>query len=197
VLLVISDTKKRLDEFESMPEYRTGIWYSPYVKIYSIGGRNRIAEISNYPRAYKDTAKHIYTEDIEFIVSKRDLNIVEDGKRFYEDSKGKLFNIGDKAIRWAGDQLPDSFPLWITSESLPYTQDLVNYKFDLSQIPGFPRSGYFIFEVYSWNENSYQQISSQVLNSIKSQASSKKIILKRKPREGDKQILRIRYRRSK
>lgn len=63
-----------LEDLESMPEFKCGLWYSPYVKIYTIGGRNRIAEISNYPRAYKDTTRHVYTEDIPFTANDGDLN---------------------------------------------------------------------------------------------------------------------------
>lgn len=48
-----------IENLEKMPEFQCGLWYSPHVKIYSIGGSNRIAEISNYPRAYKDLSDHL------------------------------------------------------------------------------------------------------------------------------------------
>ncbi len=90
---------RNLKDLESMPEFKCGLWYSPYVKIYTIGGHNRIAEISNYPRAYKDTTSHVYTEDTLFI----------------ED--------GEEKIHHKGDSLPGAFPLWIASEDIPFTAD--------------------------------------------------------------------------
>ena len=56
---------------ESLLEY--GLWYSPRVKIYTLGGSRRVAEISNYPRAYKDTSPHLRTEDLSFVVGAEDL----------------------------------------------------------------------------------------------------------------------------
>jgi hypothetical protein len=51
-----------------------GLWEDAYTRIYTIGGPNRIAEISNYPRAYRDTAAHVYSENVSFTVSEGDLN---------------------------------------------------------------------------------------------------------------------------
>ena len=41
----------------------TGLWYSPYLKIYSTGGDERIAEISTYPRAYRKTITEEYVDE--------------------------------------------------------------------------------------------------------------------------------------
>ena len=41
----------------------TGLWYSPYLKIYSTGGDERIAEISTYPRAYRKTITEEYIDE--------------------------------------------------------------------------------------------------------------------------------------
>jgi hypothetical protein len=40
-----------------------GLWYSPYLKIYSTGGDERIAEISTYPRAYRKTITEEYIDE--------------------------------------------------------------------------------------------------------------------------------------
>ena len=40
-----------------------GLWYSPYLKIYSTGGDERIAEISTYPRAYRKTITEEYVDE--------------------------------------------------------------------------------------------------------------------------------------
>lgn len=117
---------------EESIEFQRGLWYSPYVKIYSIGGDNRVAEISNYLRAYKDLTSHVYTEDVLFIVTEVDLNWDVNGTMVYMDSKDNIFHVGEEATHWIGESLPGAFPLWIESESLPFTE----YKFDVSAIPG-------------------------------------------------------------
>ena len=33
-------------------ELYNGLWYSPYVRIFSVGGKTRVVEVSTYPRAY-------------------------------------------------------------------------------------------------------------------------------------------------
>lgn len=114
---------RNLEDLESMPEFKCGLWYSPYVKIYSIGGRNRIAEISNYPRAYKDTTSHVYTEDTPFIVNGGDLNDEVEGERVHRDSQDNIFRVGEEAIHHKGDPLPGAFPRWLESEDLPFTAD--------------------------------------------------------------------------
>lgn len=115
---------------DSIPLQR-GLWYSPYVKIYSIGGDDRIVEISNYPRAYKDTTPHVYTRNVKFNVTEDDLNFEIDGELVYIDSREQIFREGDKATHYTGDSLPGAFPLWIESEDLPFTG-----VFDVSAIPG-------------------------------------------------------------
>lgn len=51
-----------------------GLWYSPYIRLYTLGSSGRMAELSTYPRVEKDTSPHIYTKDIVFTVSKDDYN---------------------------------------------------------------------------------------------------------------------------
>ncbi len=102
----MSTNNKGLDDLEGMSEYQVGSWRSPYVKVYSIGGKNRIAEISNYPRAYKDTTPHVYTEDTPFIVTESDLNHVVDEERVYRDYREKLFRVGEEALSAMREHLP-------------------------------------------------------------------------------------------
>ena len=133
-----------LDDLEDMPEYLVGSWRGPYVKIYSIGGKNRIAEISNYPRAYKDTTPHVYTEDVPFIVAEIDYHYRipdkdkprSEWERVHRDSKGDYYRIGEEATHWKGDGLPGAFPLWIESEDLPFTPNPDKHIFPIDKLPG-------------------------------------------------------------
>lgn len=90
-----------------------GLWYDEYTRIYSIGGKFRVAEISNYPRVYRDTVAHVYDKDTTFIVAEADLNYYDEkGARFYQDSQQKLWKLGDKAIHYKGEGLPGEFSSW-------------------------------------------------------------------------------------
>lgn len=101
----------------------SGLWYDEYIRIYTVGGKNRVVEISNFPRAYKDTALHVYDKDIGFTVTEADLNYYEGKERYYQDTQGKLFREGDKATHFAGEGLPGAFPTWLEYSSLqPVTQ---------------------------------------------------------------------------
>lgn len=181
-----------LDELEDMPEYQVGSWRSPYVKIYSIGGQNRIAEISNYPRAYKDTELHVYTEDVSFIVTKDELNHEEEGEQYYKDSKGDLYRIGEKATHWAGDVLAGAFPLWIESEDLPFIADAKEHVFSLDKVPAPIVQ---LVEAELKVGTSYVKVLPSVLDGLVNQVSSGEIVLLRRPQDLDRQIIRIRYRR--
>jgi len=114
-----------------------GLWYSPYVKIYSAGGRIRVAEISTYPRAYKDTVRHVYLEDQPiFKVTENDCNGADDdGKPIFQDVRGKNFYIGQRARILKGTPLPGAWPKWIASETLLGTLSKDEPVFDLSIIP--------------------------------------------------------------
>jgi len=94
---------KELTEYDGYKlEY--GLWYDEYTRIYSIGGKFRVVEISNYPRVYRDTEAHVYTKDTTFIVAEADLNYYDEkGARWYQDSQQKLFKLGDKATHFAGE----------------------------------------------------------------------------------------------
>jgi len=182
-----------IDELESMTEYGSGLWYSPYVKIYSIGGDNRIAEISNYPRAYKDTTPHIYEKDESFIVAEGDLNHnIEGGEFVHMDSRGQIFRIGEMAVHYKGDSLPGAFPLWIESENIPLTPNPGKHVFPVTGVPGPIRK---LTEVGLKVGNVYMKVSDSALNTIKVTLNSGKIEFDRKAGAQDKQIIRIRYTR--
>jgi len=186
---------KSIDVLEKMPEFQVGLWYSPYVKIYTIGGPNRIAEISNYPRAYKDTDPHLYTEDTPFIVTKSDLNdeIDEEGNpTVYRDSKDNIFRVGEEAIHWIGDPLLGAFPLWLESEELPFTPGLKEHVFPISDIPGPIKS---LAEAQQKAEAAFEKLTEEAIVTIKEKLPTGKITLARQPTDSDKQIIRIRYRR--
>lgn len=183
---------KGLDDLEGMPEYLVGLWYSPYVKIYSIGGKNRIAEISNYPRAYKDTTPHVYTEDIPFVVSESDLNHEVEGERFYMDSRENLYRVGEAATHWKGDPLPGAFPLWLESEELPFTPNLDEHVFPIDKVPG-PIVD--LSEGAIMNGVAFVKLPEEALVAMREHLPTGKIIQGRKPEDEDKQVKRIRYRR--
>lgn len=109
---------KLLSEYDGYKlEY--GLWYDEYTRIYSIGGKFRVVEISNYPRVYKDTVAHVYLKDEVFTVAEADLNYYDEkGARWYQDSKGKLFAEKEKATHFAGEGLPGAFPTWLEYTTL-------------------------------------------------------------------------------
>ncbi len=181
-----------LGNLEDMPEFKVGIWYSPFVKVYSIGGKNRIASISNYPRAFKDTTPHVYTEDTSFIVSESDLNHEVEGEWFYRDSRDNIFRVGEEATHWIGDSLPGAFPLWVESEELPFTPNLDEHMFPIDKIPGPIRD---LTEGAVKNGVAFVKLPEQALAAMREHLPTGKITRGRKPADEDKQVLRIRYRR--
>lgn len=116
-----------------------GLWYTPYgadvayIRIFSIGGANRIAEISNYPRAYRDTVAHVYAVDTSFTVIRDNYNTAADDA-YYDSVTDIYYHIGDKATHYAGDSLPGAFPRWIEYGTLqPVTYN--SAKFPLDAVP--------------------------------------------------------------
>ena len=179
-----------LDELEDMLEYQVGSWRSPYVKVYSIGGRNRIAEISNYPRAYKDTTPHVYAKDTPFTVTEGDLNHEEEGERYYQDSREDLFRIGEKATHWTGDSLPGAFPLWLESEDLPFIADAKEHTFSLDKVPA-PIVQLAELGVKAGDD--YVLVKAEVLSDMADKLDSGAMLLDRKLEDSNKQIIRLRY----
>ncbi len=188
----MSTTNKGLDNLEEMPEYQCGIWYSPYVKIYHIGGKNRIASISNYPRAYMDTTPHVYTEDVSFIVTKSDLNHWFEGEEVYRDSKDELFNLGEEATHWKGEGLPGAFPLWIESEDLPFTPNPDEHVFPIDKVP---RPIVDLSEGGIKAGPVFVKLPDKALVKMRKNLPTGRITQGRKPTDEDKQVLRILYRR--
>ncbi len=180
-----------LDDLESMPEYLVGSWRSQYVKIYSIGGKNRIAEISNYPRAYKDTTPHVYAEDVPFIVTEGDLNHEVEGERIYRDFKGDIYLLDDVATHWTGTPLPGAFPLWIESEELPFTPNPDEHIFPIGNVLGPARD---LSEGSMKVESVFEKLPEQALVTMREHLSTDRIIMGREPGEDDRQIIRVRYR---
>jgi hypothetical protein len=45
---------RQLVNYNGIP-LQTGLWYDAYTRIFSIGGNNRVVEISNFPRVYRGT----------------------------------------------------------------------------------------------------------------------------------------------
>lgn len=191
--MVISISKS-LDDLETMSEYLVGSWRSPYVKIFSIGGRNRIAEVSNYPRAYKDTIPHVYTKDTAFTVEESDLNYEEEGERYYRDSRENLYRIGEKTTHWMGDGLPGVFPLWIEDENLPFIPNPDEYIFPIDELPG-KKSERTLSELQFKTGQAFEKPDEVVFDAVKKQIATDKIKMARTLQDSDKQIIRFRYRR--
>ncbi|GAJ18181.1 unnamed protein product [marine sediment metagenome] len=162
------------------------------MKIYTIGGPNRIAEISNYPRAYKDPTPHVYTEDTPFIVSEDDLNDEVDGEQIHRDSKDNIFRVGEQATHYIGDSLPGAFPLWIESEDIPFAADLKEHIFPLSDIPG-PIVN--LVEVGQKVGAAFVKLPEQAVAAMRGELPAGRITLARKPADTDKRIIRIKYQR--
>jgi hypothetical protein len=112
-------TKTGVSSLKELVEYdgyklQTGLWYDEYTRIFSIGGKFRVVEISNYPRVYRDTAAHVYEKDVVFTVMEADLNYYDEkGVRFYQSSQQRLWKLGEKATHFVGEPLPGEFPSWL------------------------------------------------------------------------------------
>jgi hypothetical protein len=117
-------TKTGVSSLKELVEYdgyklQTGLWYDEYTRIFSIGGKFRVVEISNYPRVYRDTVAHVYTKDEVFTVMEADLNYYDEkGLRYYLDSRQQLFKLGEKATHFIGEGLPGEFPSWLEYTTL-------------------------------------------------------------------------------
>lgn len=112
---------------------QNGLWYDQYTRIYSVGGPNRVAEVSNFPRVYENTTPRTYGVETPFIVTEADLNYYdENGSRFYKDRNENLFRLGEKATHHALDWLPGSNPKWVeyTELQLPTYPETTYFKFD-------------------------------------------------------------------
>ena len=146
---------------------------NPYLCVWMMGKTERILEVSNYARfaadpyvsshhhnwlkdkfldyKAKNTEKHVYKEDTEFIVTKNDL----DDKGEFKDSKDKIFKEGEIATYYIGDSLPGSFPLWLKldteGESTKFEGE---YEFDLTGLP-YPMS---IVEVNINRGNGWEEL---------------------------------------
>ena len=174
-------------------------WFSPYIKVYSLGGVSRCAEISTYPRAYKDTEKHIYTVDTPFVVTQDDYNFqglypnskyhlaqhkfidhglehtwygfADETEKFYspheipqedllheegyQDTHFGLHKIGEITYHFTGESLPGAFPLWLESDTLPFTperEDLLTFFCDGLPYPMASVSKAEVNKGDGWNE---------------------------------------------
>ncbi len=131
-----------MNELTSYKGYtlKNGLWYTPYgddkayIRIFTIGGSNRIAEVSNYPRAYRDKVAHVYTSDTPFTVTKDDYNTEADDA-YYDPVTTIFYHVGDTATHWTGDSLPGAFPRWLEYlvEQTPIALDA--YRFPLNAVP--------------------------------------------------------------
>lgn len=189
----VGDAMTLLDDLESMPEYQCGIWYGTQVKIYHVGGHDRIAELGCYPRAYVDTELHVYTEDTLFIVAESDLNWFEDQTWYYRDSRENLFTLGQEATHWTGDPLPGAFPKWIADEAIVWTPDPSYHIFPLGDMP---RPIVALTDaVRKQGAGDYVHLSAVELEAVRDDLDGSQITIDREGGDEDKQVLRILYRR--
>jgi len=127
---------------ESLAEYKgfeleRGLWYAPYgatvayTRVFTVGGTHRVAEIGNYPRAYRDTNYHLYDKDTEFTVL-RDDYYTEADDAYYDRILETYHHEGGKAIKHVGESLPGSFPRWIEypTEQSPVSLDAVRFRLE-------------------------------------------------------------------
>ena len=182
---------KDIKDLEDTPAYQYGQWYGPCVKIYTLGGPDRIAEVSTYPRAYQDTKPHVYSADVTFIVGEADLNDEVNGDKVFRDSENHIFRRGETAVHLAGDSLPGAFPLWIESPDLPFVPQ-ADHVFPIGDIPGPIKN---LAEAARKVGNNYVNLPAQALQAMKEELPAGKISLERKVEDPDKQIIRIRYQR--
>lgn len=116
---------------------RNGIWRDAYTRIFSGLHGERVAEISNYPRAYRDTVAHVYEEDVSFTVTEGDLNSEANGTRYYYDPVDETYHgNGTKATHHEGEPLPGQWPKWLEYETPQLVGDTSGVKFDTRHIPG-------------------------------------------------------------
>jgi hypothetical protein len=159
---------KELTEYDGYKlEY--GLWYDEYTRIYSIGGKFRVVEISNYPRVYRDTVSHVYDKDITFTVVEADLNYYDEkGARWYQDSQQKLWKLGEKATHFIGEGLPGEFPSWLEYTTLQMVKSGFNIDKLVSDI--YFKSGVLLSE-----SGVMTNLSGKEVNAMASTLNSKSI----------------------
>lgn len=131
-IVIASQTSIALAAMPTDSELTNGLWYSDvdnpiilngqtvsFMKIYTLGGPRRVMELSTYPRAYKDTSPHVYTQETAFTVTLDNLNYEnEKGSWYRDETTNQLYALGSTAYHHVGDPLPGSFPLWVATETL-------------------------------------------------------------------------------
>ncbi len=84
------------------------LWRSPFMRVWCLENMLRVAEISTYPRVFKDTTPHVYTQD----------------------------TLVDGELHYAGESLPGGFPLWIESDTLPFSPaSNTQWELDFTSLP--------------------------------------------------------------
>ncbi len=169
-----------------------GIWYSPYMKIYSLGAETRIMELSTYPRTYLDTARHVYLVDTPFTVTSNDFN----SKDGFWDSKGQVFTIGQTATHFAGESLPGAFPKWVESESLIATFDKKLHKFplEIEAILG-QLVDVTILEAEIQSGEEWIPLPVDTVNKFLGQLNTGSVSFAKANKDADKQVIRVKYNR--
>jgi hypothetical protein len=101
-------------------ELKNGLWVNEYMRIFSLKGPERVAEISNFPRVrYAPDSEYHYTSDVDFVVTEEDLNYFTTPEEtppltwVYRDSKGQNHTLGQTATHFIGDNLPGASPSWV------------------------------------------------------------------------------------
>ncbi len=186
----------RIEDLEDMSEYRVGIWKSPYVKVISTGGRQRIVEISNYRRVYwRETPRYsdVYDDPLPFTVTEDDLNWWVDGEPVYRVG-GEIFRIGEEATRYSNEIISETLPNWVESDDLPFTPNLSEHEFLIDGVPGHNNR---VSEGMIKKGSKFVKLKEEELIAIAEQMSSNKITIARVQGDSDKQILRIKYSRGR
>ncbi len=182
-----------------LSELKDGLWYNPYMKIYTLGGNLRVMEISSYPRAYKDTNPHVYTQDTYFVVTEDDLNYYdENDNRFYQDGRGNKFTKGQVAVHYKNESLPGSFPLWIENESLPFSaKSNLQYEIDIvKESLQNQLANVEIIDVYLKNGTNLVDITAKTSTYIQKAIDSNVIRIPKLANEPAKIICYVRYYRN-
>ena len=104
-----------------------GIWYNPYVRIYSLGVTERLAEISCSPRVKRDRARHVYEQDEFFEVLPEHVELPDN---VFRQADGKEKGVGETANR-KGTLLPGALPRWIPEEVQPEVPDASEYVYPI------------------------------------------------------------------
>lgn len=186
---------------------RDGVWYSPTMKIYALTGNEYVAEISTYPRAYRDTTPHVYDRDTEFTVTQDDLNVPYDaatmqrigpaiaaGKFVYLDGHNYAWLTGEKAKHYAGESLPGAFPVWIESELLPTGVVKSEHEFPLNLDALLGELA--AVRVLEIGKSTGVYLDKVKVNEVTRNLSSGKVVVTRELHDDDRQVLYVRYLRA-